>query len=445
MNRRSYSLSVMALVAVFGIAACGSPSAEGQKDSAEFDPDKQYEIVFESYNLDSATWDEPIRSLVEQFEDEYPNVKVTPQASGDSTAAGGTASSVQRQLLAGNPPDVVQLTFDTLGYSVSDLQAQPLDEIVGGEEIEAHFDGDYPMHPNVRDFGRIGEHVYGIPYVLSTPVLYYNKTAVEEAGIENPDFSSWDSLQEIAEVLSEDSGAPSFANSCLDPVGEWCYQSLVRSAGGQVLSEDRETILAGETQAVAPIARMQEMQQAGVLQNADFNGQYEGFAAGQTQIHLNSASMQGAFQAGAEEGGWELGAAAMPGVDGQEAVPVSSGSMLSIFSQDPDTQAAAWEFTKFMTSETAYEAISPLGYLPLRTTMVEDGGPLADWADEQEDLLDPNLAQLENVEPWVSYPGGNYVQISTVIMDAVEEVAYQGADPEKTIAEAQERAQELVE
>lgn len=447
MTRRSRSLSILALASASGLALAGCSSAAAEAPSAAaYDPEQSYEIVFESYNLGSAQWEAPILGLIEQFEAEHPNITVVPQASGDSTAAGGTAASVQRQLLAGSPPDVVQMTFDTLGYAASDLQAQPLNEIIGDAAIAEHFEGEYPMHENVREFGALDGSLYGIPYVLSTPILFYNATALEEAGVTDPDFSTWDSLAEVAEIATEHTGSPTFSNSCLDPVGEWCYQSMVRSAGGQVLSDDRSTVMAGEPAAVAPIAAMQELHGAGLLQDADFAGQYEAFAGGQTLMHINSASMQAVFEAGAEAGGWELAAAPMPGVEGHDVVPVSSGSMLSIFSQDAGQQGAAWEFVQFMTSPAAYEVITPqIGYLPLRTTMTEGDGPLAAWADEQAGLLTPNLEQLEAIEPWTAYPGKNYVQMSTVIMDAVEQVAYHGADPEATLAAAQERAQQQVE
>lgn len=443
---RTLGLAGLAGVAVLGLAACApsSASSTGSAAAPAFDPDTEVEIVFESYNLGSANWKGPILGLIEQFEEEYPNVTVSTQAI-DTTTAGGTAASVQRQVLAGDPPDVVQMTFDTRDYAVSDLQAQPLDVLFGQEAVDEHLAGEYPMHEKVRDFGVVDGSTYGIPYVLSTPILFYNATVLEEAGIGDPDLSTWESVATVAEQVTARTGAPSFSNSCLDPIGEWCYQSMVRSTGGRVLSEDRTSITAGEAEAVAPLAAMQAMHADGTLQNADFTGQYEAFAAGTTQMHINSASMQAAFQAGADAGGWELAAAPMPGIDGHEVVPTSSGSMLSVFTQDPAKQAAAWEFTKFMTSPAAYQVISPqIGYLPLRSTMTESGGPLADWAAEQADLLSPNLEQLEVIEPWVAYPGKNYQQIATILMDAVEQVAYYDADPTTTMAEAQQRAQAAI-
>lgn len=457
MYRRSRTLGLPALLitGALALAACSSggasPSAAGDAASgdavpaAAFDPDKNYEIVFESYNLGNATWDPTITELVERFESEYPNVDVIPQALGsDSTAAGGTAGSVQRQVLAGNPPDVVQMTFDTLDYAVADLSAQPLDVLYGQEALDEHFDGGIPMHENVRDFAVVDGHTYGVPYVLSTPMLFHNSSGLADAGIEDPDLSSWESVAEVARQATEETGRPSLSISCLDPVGEWCLQSMIRSNGGRVVSEDRTEIGFGSDEAVEVVSQMRELYEAGVLENADFSTQTESFAAGNTLMHVNSAAMQAMFEQGASGGQWTLDAVGMPSFEGSPVVPTSSGSALMVFSQDADKQAAAFEFLKFMTSEVAYEKIAPIGYLPLRTGLVEDGNALAEWAGGNR-LLAPNLAQLEAIEPWAAYPGESYVQIGSLLMDAVDAAVYQGADPSEALSGAAERAQDLAD
>lgn len=441
------TLAAAGLASIIALSGCAGTTAStsAQTDpAAAFDEEKQYEIVFESYNIGNATWDPTITGLIEEFEAQHPNVDVIPQALGaDSTGAGGTAQSVQRQVLAGTPPDVVQMTFDTMTFGIEELQAKPLDALFGQDAVSAHFEGEYPMHENVRDFAKSGEHIYGIPYVLSTPMFYYNESALAEIGITDPDFSSWESVAKVAAQASEATGAPSLSVSCFDAIGEWCLQSIIRSAGGQMLSEDATTIEFGGQGTADALTMFQEIADSGALENADFNGQVESFAAGNTLMHVNSASMQTAFENGADAGGWELNAAGMPGFDGQPAIPVSSGSALLMYSEDADKQAAAWEFIKFMTSETAYEQIAPIGYLPLRTDLIEADAPLADWA-AQNDLLAPNLEQLERIEPWISYPGSSYAQVTPIVIDAVEEIVYSGEDAESTLAEAADQAQELI-
>jgi multiple sugar transport system substrate-binding protein len=135
----------------------------------------------------------------------------------------------------------------------------------------------------------------------------------------------------------------------------------------------------------------------------------------------------------------------MPAFGDKQVVPTNSGSALFMFSQDPAKQRAAWELIKFLTSDHAYEKITTgIGYLPLRTSLTEGDGALADWASSNP-LVTPNLAQLDDLEPWQSYPGNSYVQVDDILATAVEDSVFYGKDPATTMAEAQKRAQALIE
>ncbi|MFZ2178246.1 MAG: extracellular solute-binding protein, partial [Rhodococcus sp. (in: high G+C Gram-positive bacteria)] len=153
--------------------------------------------------------------------------------------------------------------------------------------------------------------------------------------------------------------------------------------------------------------------------------------------------IQGTFVKGAE-GKWDLRSTTMPTFDGKPAVATNSGASLFAFASDPAKQRASWELIKFLTSEEAYVTIAKgIGYLPLRTGLVDDPAGLKTWAAENT-LLEPNLKQLESMEPWVSMPGNSYLQIRDGMMDAVEAVVYQGADPKPTLEAAQKQATALL-
>lgn len=55
-----------------------------------------------------------------------------------------------------------------------------------------------------------------------------------------------------------------------------------------------------------------------------------------------------------------------------------------------------------------------------------------------------SVAQLETMEPWVSMPGNNYLQIRDAMMDAVESIVYQCADASATLTAAREQATQLL-
>ena len=403
--------------------------------------------MFESYNLTQAgVWTDTVNQLVSEFEEAHPNITVKAQPTqGAAAAAGNYVGSVQTQLLAGNPPDVAQLTYDALEYTATQLGAKPLADIVSAEELEAAFEGENPMHPNARVLADWEGKTIGMPYVSSTPVLYYNATVLEAAGISGtPDLSTWDKVEEVALQVSQSMGKPALDIACTVKGGSWCMQGLFKSNGAEVLSEDRSTIEFGSPEAVAVVERFAEMTEAGAMRSSDAAAQMEGLVKGDTAMILTTSALQGMFMQGAAAGGWTLAAAPMPAFADHEAVPTNSGSALFVLSEDPAKQRAGWELIRFLTSDRAYELItSQIGYLPLRTGLVEEGGVLADWAAANP-LAQPNLDQLDRLQPWVSYPGNSYVQVDDLLATAIEEVVYYGKPAEATMSEAADRAQELI-
>ena len=452
MRRPTFTVVVVAAVAaaLTGCATGGAaPGASGTGAPVpELSPDQQVDIVFESYNLQQAgLWSDTINGLVADFEAQHPNIHVKAQPpQGSGTAGAGTASSVQTQMLAGSPPDVAQLTFDTLDFAVNELGAQSLDGLFGAEAVDATFSGEHPFHPRAATLGDWDGETYGIPYVFSTPTLFYNATALTKAGLPaDADLSTWPKVAAAAKAVTAATGKPALSVSCSVKGGNWCMQALFRSAGGDVLSQDRKTIEFGEPGAVSAVTALRQMYDDGVLANLDSTTQYESFAKGDVAIQLQTSALQGMFMKSAATGGWDLRAAPMPAFEGHAAVPTNSGSALFTFSQDPAKQRASWEFIKFMTSDHAYTEISSkIGYLPLRPSLTEDPASLKEWADNNP-LLAPNLGQLDRLEAWESYPGNSYVQADDILGQAVEDAVYYGKDPAATMQAAQQRVQELIQ
>lgn len=448
MNRPSRRASAAALAGLTAVVLAGCSAADATTSTGSLqsiDEDQQVEIVFESYNLGAAgLWADTINTLLDEFMAEHPNIKVTGQPS-DSLS--GTAASVQQQVLAGDPPDVAQLTFNELDFAATTLGAQNLSELVGSEALDEQFGGEYPYHERARTLADWNGATYGLPYVFSTPILWINEDLFVEAGLDpdTVDLSSWEAVTAAAEQITSVTGEPSVTVTCVVAGGSWCMQGLFRSNGAQVLSDDRTRIEFGSDAAVGTVDVFREMYEAGVLANEDASTQYETFARGQIAIHVNTSALQSTYMAGAQAGGWTLDAQTLPAFGDQQVVPTNSGSFLAMFSTDPVKQAAAWELMQWMTSPRAYELISTgIGYLPLRVSMAEDGGPLADWVAENP-LVAPNLAQLDELEPWVSYPGDSYAQVDQILATAIEESVFYGADVATTMRDAAERAQGLIE
>jgi len=250
---RSRAAIALALAGTLAASACGlgSTSASGPAAVAqapELKPDQQVSIVFESYNFGQAgAWTDTFNELIGKFQQAHPNIHVKaqkPQGNSPNPAT-DTISSLQAQMAAGNPPDVAQLGFSDLDFTIHGLGAKPLDDLVGKDAVQANFDGaKYPYAPTARTIGNWDGKTYGVPFVFSTPVLYYNATLFQQAGLDpaKPP-KTWDEVQQYAQAIKNVAHKDGVYIDCLTKTAkDWCYQSLVRSNGGKVISDDRKTL-----------------------------------------------------------------------------------------------------------------------------------------------------------------------------------------------------------
>lgn len=427
MNRTSLLLGALALSLSTPVLAQMAPAI-----------DQPVTITFYNYNLASAgLGGQATQNLIDEFMAANPNIKVegVPYSSADG-------SRIQADLAAGLPVDLVQTVFSDLDFSVHNFGAQALEDITTDGELAAHLEG---MHPNGTKLGVLDGKTYGLAYTFSTPILFYNADLFRAAGLdpENPP-QTWAEVKAAGLAIEDKTDAEGLAAGITGAGAvDWLFQGVVRSNNGEVISRDRKTLKFAEPEAVEAVAMLRDLYDSGVYENTDFNGAVEGMAAGKLGMYLQTSALQGSLVAGAE-GNYELRATTMPRFGDKPTRPNNSGSALTIHTTDPLKQRAAWELMKFLTSEHGYTIItSQIGYLPLRPAIVDDPAYLKDWVASHP-LVQPNLEQLDRLEPWDPMPGPNYRQIVKTMMDAVEMSVFGGADVAATLADAQANAQALM-
>lgn len=443
-GKKIWTAGLLSLM-ILATAACGSSTTntEGGSTSAAGSADaaasgEKTKITFYSYNLAMAGQKDGTQKLIDEFEAANPDIDVE----GIPVGPYDINAKVQADIAAGSPPDVAQLVFDGLDFVANNFGAKPLEDIVPADELAQTFEG---FSPNGLKLGQLNGKTYGLPFTFSTPVLFYNAKLFEEAGLDpQQPPATWAEVKEYGLQIAEKTGATG-VHIGGSVGGDWIVQALIGSNGGKVLSDDRKTIEFGSEEAIGAVQMWQDMVTSGAMGKLNDNEAVEAFSQGQVGMLLYTSAFQSSFLTAAEAGGWELKAAAMPSFDGKPTTPVNSGSALFILSQDEAKQQAAWKFLKFVTSERGYTIItSEIGYLPLRPAIVDDPQYLKDWV-EQNPLIKPNLEQLEHLKPWVSYPGPNWYQIETILLEAVQKSIQSTDDVSTIMKEAAARAQSLVQ
>ena len=141
-------------------------------------------------------------STVEELSNKYmelnPGVTIKPIYAGSYTDATTKAITAAK---GGNPPPMaVLIAIDIFKFYDEDL-VLPWDDILSDEEKENWLGGFYPAFMKNSQIDGV---TYGIPFQRSTPVLYYNKDAFREVGLD-PDRppQNWDEQLEYAKKLTK--------------------------------------------------------------------------------------------------------------------------------------------------------------------------------------------------------------------------------------------------
>ena len=433
----------MRLKQLFGIVAAlvltSSPYASFAQSAAS-DITEPVEITFYNYNLASVgNGAVATKKMIANFMAKNPNIKVKAVA----VAADNFMSRLQADFAASQPVDLIQLPFSDLDFAVENLGAQAIEDLIPQSEFIDHIDG---ISQNGIKLGQLDGKTYGLAYTFSMPVLFYNADLFRKAGLD-PDKPphTWQELKQASLAIKQKTGNEGFAMGVFGPSAmDWLFQGILRSNNGLVLSSDRKTLQFGEAPAVEAVEMMRDLAQSGALLNTDFQGAIDSMTSGSLGMYLQTSAIQAALVKGAK-GNFELRSTVMPSFGDKPTRPNNSGSALVITTADPIKQRAAWELMKYLTSNEAYTIITTeIGYLPLRPAIIDDPRFLKNWVAENP-LIEPNLRQLDKLEPWQSFPGPNYRQIIKIMMDAAELAVFgKDADPAKIMQSAQQDAQNLM-
>lgn len=135
----------------------------------------QDEIVIEYWNINNEGFGGAVvDALIEQFEAANPGIRVEPRVQESYPAL---VQNLEAQIVAGNPPAVVQIGWPYIDYVYNNLPYIPVNDLVaawGGEDYLASF----PQ--NVIDLTDLGTGPIGMAYSLSNPVVYYKRALASE-------------------------------------------------------------------------------------------------------------------------------------------------------------------------------------------------------------------------------------------------------------------------
>lgn len=195
MKKREFLIVVLWVVVAIGVIMSLTSIPLGTYLS--FTSENYRYTAKKSVELEMTVWDDDavvISEIVGRFMEEYPDIQVKLQV----IPINQYAETVRAALDADEKIDVFNCRDGVaLMECIENGNAMELDRLISEQQFDSSIYG------TLFSKLRYDNHVYMLPYRLSTYVIAYNKTLFDEYGVDYPnDNMTWDELYELAKRMT---------------------------------------------------------------------------------------------------------------------------------------------------------------------------------------------------------------------------------------------------
>ncbi len=376
-----------------------------------------------------------IDAMVGDFQKEHPAVKV------NAIYAGNYDDTRVKALAAMNAGQPAQLSvmFSIDAYELMEQNAiVAFDDIAETAEDKAWLTSFYP---GLMENGVIDGKTWGIPFQRSTIVMYYNKDAFREAGL-NPEQPprTWDEMVAAGKALTKADGSRYGLMIPSTGYPYWMFGALAKQNGEVLMSRDGTETYFNKP---AVVDALQFWRDLGAKHKIMPEGTIEWGTLRQNFLECRTAMMwhsTGNLTAVKDAATFDFGVAMLPG-NTQAGSPTGGGNFYIFKKTSPEERQAALQFIKFMTAPeraaqwsiaTGYMGVSPTSYAtPALSAYVKEFPPAAVARDQ----LEHATAELSTYETG---------RVRKLLDDAIQSVLTGAAEPKAALDAAQAQADRLL-
>lgn len=347
-----------------------------------------------------------IDQMTADFNAENPDVQVQAVYTGNYD---DTVTAIQTAIQGGNAPDLF-VSLATQRFTMADTKmAMPLDDLIAADPEGQAFVDDFIDGFMLDSY--VDGSIYSIPFQRSTMVMFYNKDAFEEVGLdpEAPP-TTWGEMVEYAQKLTNENryGVGIALNS---GSAQWAFTgfSLQNCTNGVgLMSADGKEVYFNTPENIDALQLWLDLQNKymcmapGIVQWTDLPTQ---FLAGEVAMIYHTTGNLTNIRNNAT---FDFGVCFLP-AGRQYGAPTGGGNFYITNGISEERQKAAWEFIKFCCStERAAQWSIDTGYVATRescyeTQLLKDyyaDFPQALVAYEQLPYAQPELTTYSAAEMW---------------------------------------------
>lgn len=359
-----------------------------------------------------------VDELVKNFNENNDHIEVVAKYNPDMYK--GLMQNLQAESAAGNTPALVQIGWAFVDYFSNNFAyVSPQDAIDTYDSGDSTFLTDNFL-PNILDLAvnSSGDQV-GIPYSLSTPVLYVNTDLLAEAGVTNTEPQTWQEVQEISKQVKANTGK--YGLYVQEPEDFWAQQAIIESNGGKLLTRDGDSYKAAfaSDEGIEAMQTYADMVADGSALHISWEEGAQSFVDGNCAMLYTTIARRAYVQENAQ---FNAISVKSPEWEGKKRQVPAGGCFLAITAQDDDQIAAAWEFEKYLYSIESMAAWTEgTGYVPPRKDVADAENGLKDFLAENT-MMTPAIDQMEDVVKWTAWPGDAGLTAEQTLLDMRDQI-----------------------
>lgn len=378
-----------------------------------------------------------IDGMIEAFQKDHPDIKVNAVYAGNYD---DTRTKALAALRAGQPVQLSVLFSIDLFELIDQDAIVPFDEVATSAEDKAWLDSFYPA---LMENGRTGGKTWGIPFQRSTIVMYYNKDAFKEAGLDpSKPPATWAEMREMgAKLMRKEGGNVSRYGVMIPSTGYayWMFGALAKQNGEVLMNQAGTETYFNKPAVVEALQYWRDLGKEGVMPTGtiEWGTLRAAFVEGKTAMMWHTT---GNLTAVKGEAKFDFGVAMLP-ANKSPGSPTGGGNFYLFKKASPEERKAALTFIKWMTAPeraadwsiaTGYMGVTPASYeTPALKKYVADF-PQAAVARDQLAFATAELSVHENA------------RVKKFLDDAIQSVLTGAKEPKAALDEAQAQADRVL-
>jgi sn-glycerol 3-phosphate transport system substrate-binding protein len=303
-------------------------------------------------------------------------------------------SKLNTALASNAAPALVQVYDIGQAYMRDSAQIIPMQAFIDRDKFDTS-----DFEPAVINYYKFQDKLQSMPFNASSAILYYNKDAFTEVGLDpNKPPVTFSEITDAAKKLTKKDASGQTVRYGFGPsIYGWLFEQLMATSGALYADngngrDNRATKVVYNSAAGKAIL---DWWKAGIDGGYFYNpgidnpGATNAFNAQKTAMYIEStATLRGSINAVA--GKFQIGTGLYPRPDGKpkDGGNIIGGASLYIMkSRPPEEQQAAWEFVKYvLTPAVQAQWQSDTGYYPIRKAAYNEG-PSKDWSTKYPQFL----------------------------------------------------------